>query len=87
VMVTKAGMVTQAWALNDPRFTTLHNLHIGSTEAEVRAALGPPSDTGVNTEFGVKALSYKQFGLWFFIQLNPKFIYYNQVFEIGIMGH
>ncbi|HXX38789.1 MAG TPA: hypothetical protein VEP50_11720 [bacterium] len=86
VLVTKTGMVVRAWVLNDSRFITLHNLHIGSTEAEVRAALGTPTSTSVNAKQGVKALLYNQIGMWFFIQLNQNYNFYNQVFEIGILG-
>jgi hypothetical protein len=87
VVVSKAGQVQRAWALNDTRFTTLHNLHIGSTEAEVRAALGAPSNVGVNSQLGIKVLTYSQIGVWFFIQMDQKYSFYNQVFEIGIMAH
>jgi hypothetical protein len=33
----------------------------------------------------VKTLFYESIGLWFGIQLNQQFAFYNQVFNIGVM--
>jgi len=85
--VTKDGMVDRVWALNDARFTTLKNVHIGSPEAAVRAALGAPSTVAVDDARKNKILVYRQLGIFFYIQLDSKLLFYNQVFEIGIMGH
>ncbi|GEM_PF-1395944 len=84
--VTKAGTIDRIWAVNDPRFVTDKNLHAGSTEAEVRAALGPPSNVIVDNANKNKILYYKSLGLWFFIQLDNRLLYYNQVYEIGVLG-
>jgi len=85
--VTKGGMVDRLWALNDTRFATLKNVHIGSSEAEVRAALGAPSTVAVDNARKNKILIYRQLGIFFYIQLDSKLLFYNQVFEIGVMGH
>ncbi len=86
VRVTKAGTIDRIWAVNDPRFVTDKNLHVGSTEADVRAALGPPSNVIVDDANKNKILYYKSLGLWFFIQLDSRLLYYNQVYEIGVLG-
>jgi hypothetical protein len=86
VRVTKAGTIDRIWAVNDPRFVTDKSLHVGSTEADVRAALGPPSNVIVDDANKNKILYYKSLGLWFFIQLDSRLLYYNQVYEIGVLG-
>lgn len=85
--VAKDGTVDRVWALNDARFTTLKNVHIGSTEAQLRAALGAPSTVAVDDARKNKILIYRQLGIFFYIQLDSKLLFYNQVFEIGVMGH
>ncbi|HLJ62235.1 MAG TPA: serine protease [bacterium] len=86
VQVTKGGTVDRIWAINDGRFTTVKNVHIGSTEAEVRAALGAPSNVAVDDAGKTKTLYYRALGLWFYIQLDRGLLFYNQVYEIGVLG-
>src|SRR5579864_334179 len=83
--VTQNGTVERMWVLNDNRYATREGLHIGSTEVEVRAVLGAPSKVIDNPQTKTRELLYDKLGLWFIIQLNEQFIYYNQVFDIGIM--
>jgi hypothetical protein len=85
--VTKSGIVDRVWALNEARFATLKNVHIGSTEADVRAALGEPSNVSADGAHKSKTLYYRQLGVWFFIQLDRTLLFYNQVYEIGVIGH
>jgi len=67
VHVTKGGTVDRIWAVNDERFTTPKNLHIGSTDAEVRAALSAPSNVAVDDAGKTKPRYYREPGLWFYI--------------------
>src|SRR5579884_3637598 len=82
---SKAGIVVRVWALNDPRYVTDRGLHVGSTEQEVRAAMGDPSAVIPNEQAKTRILRYDALGIWFSIQLDPRYLYYNQVFEIGVM--
>jgi hypothetical protein len=80
------GMVLRAWVLNDERYRTKEGLHIGSTEAEVRAALGNPTAIDINVQGKTRTLIYESLGLWFGIQLDRQFRFYNAVYDIGIMA-
>jgi hypothetical protein len=85
VRATKAGKIYRIWALNDPKYMTRQRLHAGSTEAEVRAALGDPSRVVVDSSGGVKTLRYDSLGIWIDIQLDNRYTFYNSVFSIGVM--
>jgi hypothetical protein len=86
VRTTQAGLVLRAWVLNDERYSTKDGLHVGSTEAEVRAALGNPTRVQVSAQGKTRTLIYESLGLWVSIQLDRQFSFYNTVFDIGIMG-
>jgi hypothetical protein len=84
--VSPAGVVLRVWVLNDQRYRTKEGeLHIGSTEAEVRAALGNPTRVEVNAQGETKILMYESLGLWLSIQLDQQFTFYNTVFDIGVL--
>ena len=85
IAATQNDMILRVWVLNDEKYTTREGLHAGSTEAQVRAILGEPTRTVVNAQAKVKTLFYESIGLWFGIQLNQDFAFYNQVFNIGVM--
>jgi len=85
VRVTPGGVVFKIWTLNDTRYVTRQRLHVGSTEAEVRAALGEPSRMVTNSDLGMKTLLYESQGIWVSIQLDQRYALYNTVFEIGVM--
>jgi hypothetical protein len=85
VRATRTGKVYRVWVLNNGRYTTKEHLHAGSTETEVRAALGNPSRTVIDSHTATKILNYDALGEWFSIQLNPRYSFYNRVFEIGIL--
>lgn len=85
VRVTAAGVVDRIWAFNDAKYTTKDLLRPGSTDAQVRAALGEPSGEDVDSQAKTKTLRYEALGLWFTIQLDPQYKFYNAVFEIGVM--
>jgi hypothetical protein len=77
--------VFRIWILNDPNYVTKERLHAGSTEAQIRAALGEPSQTSTNAELKLKTLRYDSLGIWFSIQLDERYNFYNSVFEMGVM--
>jgi hypothetical protein len=79
------GTVLRVWVLNDDRYRTKEGLHIGSTEAEVRAAVGNPTIIDINVQDKTRTLVYESLGLWFSIQLDQRYKFYNEVFDIGIM--
>jgi hypothetical protein len=85
VRTTQNGTVLRVWVLNDDRYRTKEGLHIGSTEAEVRAAIGAPTLIDINVHDKTRTLVYESLGLWFTIQLDQRYRFYNAVFDIGIM--
>jgi S1-C subfamily serine protease len=82
---SKSGIVVRVWALNDPRYVTDRGLHVGSTEKDVLSVMGPPSRVIPNTQAKTRILRYDALGIWFSIQLDERYLFYNQVFEIGVM--
>ena len=85
VRATKAGMVFRIWTLNDDRYVTKGGLHAGSSEGEILAVLGKPSRVLTDSASKTKILIYDSLGIWFTIQLDKQYKFYNAVFEIGIM--
>jgi len=85
VRTNQNGMVLRVWVLNDARYSTKEGLHVGSTEAEIRAALGAPTRVEVSSQAKTKTLIYEARGLWLNIQLDQQLNFYNTVFDIGIM--
>ncbi len=85
VRTTETGKVYMIWVQNDGRYITKERLHAGSTEAEVRAALGKPSKVTMNSRLAVKTLWYDSLGVWFSIPLDARNTFYNTVYAIGVM--
>jgi hypothetical protein len=85
VRANQSGMVLRVWVLNDARYTIKEGLHVGSGEAEIKAALGAPSRVEVNSQAKTRTLIYEELGLWLNIQLDQQLNFYNTVFEIGVM--
>jgi hypothetical protein len=85
ILTTKLGRVIRIWALNDPQYAIRGHIHAGSTEAEVRAALGNPTNLVINSSGGDKTLRYDSLGIWVGIQLDKRFTFFNQVYEIIVM--
>ena len=86
VGVDVTGTVDRIWALNDARYSTSTRLHVGSTEAQVTAALGNPTQSLFDAQLHLRKLIYEQMGLWFSIQLDQRYGFYNQVFEVGVIA-
>jgi len=79
------GTVLRVWVLNDGRYATKEGLHVGNTEAQVRAVLGDPTRVMVNDRAKVRTLVYDSLGMWFGIQLDQQYDFYDQVFNIGVI--
>jgi hypothetical protein len=86
VRTNSNGMVFWVWVLNDARYSTKEGLHVGSSEAEVKAALGIPTRVEVSTQAKTRTLVYEALGLWLNIQLDRQLNFYNTVFDIGVMS-
>jgi hypothetical protein len=68
---TAEGVVRQIWILNDSGYRTREGLHAGSTDAEVKAALGAHSWTlEVDSKQKSTTLMYEKLGVWFTVQPN-----------------
>ncbi len=86
VRTAQNDTVVRVWVLNDERYRTKEGLHVGSTEAEVRAALGVPTRVEFSSKAKTRTLIYESLGLWFSIQLDQQYNFYNAVFDIGVMA-
>lgn len=86
VGVDVTGAVDRIWVLNDTRYSTSTGLHAGSTEAQVMGASGNPTQSLFDAQLHLRKLIYGQMGLWFSIQLDQRYGFHNQVFEIGVIA-
>jgi len=84
VRATSSGVVYRVWALNDDQYAIADRVHIGSTEADARAALGAPSQVLGDTSSGTKTLTYPSLGLWVTIQTDQRYAFYGRIFELGV---
>jgi SAM-dependent methyltransferase len=84
VRTTGTGKVDMIWVQNDGRYVVKGRLHAGSTEAEVREALGAPSRESINPRPAVKTLWYHSLGVWFSVPLDAEESFYNTVYAIGV---
>jgi S1-C subfamily serine protease len=82
--VTSAGVVYRIWAINDVAYVTNNGLRVGSTEGQVVAKLGKPTRTVLDPRTKTKTLLYPQLGVWFSIQLEPRYTFYNTIYGIGV---
>ncbi len=82
--VSPSGTIYRVWVLNDSEYGIAEGVHVGSTEAEVRAALGAPAQELVDTARAIKTMTYPSLGLWVSIQMDRRYSFYDQVFEIGV---
>ncbi len=84
VRATPAGVIFRAWIVNDPAYAIQDRVHVGTTEADALAALGKPAQVATDQQHGLRTLVYPGLGLWIVIQTDPRYAYYDQVFEIGV---
>ncbi len=85
VRTTETGKILRVWVLNNGSYITNEGLYAGSTEAQVRAALGTPSRVTIDAQARLKTLWYDSRGVWFSLQLDARYTFYNTVFQIGVM--
>jgi hypothetical protein len=85
VRTNQNGMVLLVWILNDARYRTKEGLHVGSSEAEIKAALGVPTRVEDSSQAKTRTLIYEALGVWLNVQLDRRLNFYNTVFDIGIM--
>lgn len=86
VRTTEAGVVRQIWVVNDPAYRTAQGLHAGSTDAEVKAALGAPSWTiAVESSDKSTTLMYETLGLWFTVRPSSSNPARNVVYRIDVL--
>jgi hypothetical protein len=83
--ISDAGVVQRIWVLNDERYKTKEGLHIGNTEAQVRSTLGAPTEVEEDQQQKTRTLRYYGAGVWFIIQLDDRYTFYNAVYDIGVM--
>ncbi len=84
VRTTGTGKVSMIWVLSDRRYITKERLHAGSTEAEVRAALGKASRVTTNPRPAIETLWYDSRGVWFNIDLDARHTFDDTVYTIGV---
>lgn len=86
VRTTEAGVVRQIWVVNDAAYRTAQGLHAGSTDVEVKAALGAPSWTiAVESSDKSTTLMYETLGLWFTVRPSPSNPNRNVVYRIDVL--
>jgi len=85
VRTTPAGKVYVIWVQNDTRYLTRDHLSAGSTETQVRAALGTPSRVSVNSAQAIRTLWYNSRGVWFSFPLDAPRPYNDRIYAIGVM--
>jgi SPOR domain len=83
--VADNGRVDRLFLMNDARYKTLAGLAVGSTEPEVRMALGVPT-IAIDTHSRKEILRYDHLGVGFEIQLDPKSAAYATVVQIDIVA-
>jgi hypothetical protein len=83
-IVGQDGALRQLWVLNDPRYTTREELRAGKTEADILALLREPTRANDVAERGDRVLEYDAQGIWFTINLDANFRYFQNVYEIGV---
>lgn len=83
VTATRTGEVFYVAARNDPAYVTREGLRVGSTEVEVRGVFGEPSRIVIESHINARTLRYTGRGIQFTISLDPTYLFYNTVNEIG----
>lgn len=81
---TRTGEVYRIWVANNTRYATKEGIRVGSSEAEIRVALGEPTKTEENHDDKDMELSYDNLGIVFVINLDPKYTYYKHAYWIEI---
>ncbi len=86
VHVTRGGAVNRVVIMDDARYTTAGGLRTGSTDPDIRAALGAPSSVTVDAASQRAMLRYDELGVWFEIQLDKQAPGYGTAVAIDIVA-
>ncbi len=81
---TRTGEVYRIWVANNTRYATKEGIRVGSSEAEIRVALGEPTKAEEDHDSKDMELSYDNLGVAFTINLDPKYTYYKHVYWVEI---
>ncbi|HEV2283787.1 MAG TPA: hypothetical protein VGX75_15490 [bacterium] len=72
--------------MNDASYVTATGLRVGSSEAEIRAALGPPTAVNIDAKSQRETLRYDDLGAWFEIQLDKQSPAFATVVAIDVLA-
>lgn len=86
VQVSGGNRVDRLSIMNDASYTTAAGLHAGSTEAEIRAALGVPAAVNVDAKSHRETLRYDDLGVWFEIELDKQSPAFATVVAIDVLA-
>lgn len=86
VQVSGGNRVDRLSIMNDASYTTAAGLHVGSTEAEIRAALGAPAAVNVDAKSHRETLRYDNLGVWFEIELDKQSPAFATVVAIDVLA-
>jgi hypothetical protein len=86
VQVSGGNRVDRLSIMNDASYTTAAGLHAGSTEAEIRAALGVPAAVNVDAKSHRETLRYDNLGVWFEIELDKQSPAFATVVAIDVLA-
>lgn len=70
VQLTRGNRVDRLLLMNDASYATSTGLHVGSMEADIRAALGAPASVSVDAKSQRATFRYDTLGIWFEIELD-----------------
>jgi hypothetical protein len=86
VQVSGGNRVDRLSIMNDASYATAAGLHAGSTEAEIRAALGVPAAVNVDAKSHRETLRYDNLGVWFEIELDKQSPAFATVVAIDVLA-
>ncbi|HKX18927.1 MAG TPA: hypothetical protein VJT33_13025 [bacterium] len=85
VRVTQGNRVDRLLLVNDASYATSTGLHVGSMEADIRAALGAPTSVSADAKSEHATLRYDTLGIWFEIELDQQSPALGTVVAIGVV--
>jgi hypothetical protein len=86
VQISSGNRLDRLSIMNDASYMTDAGLRVGSTEAEIRAALGAPVAVNVDAKSQTEILRYDNLGVWFEIQLDKQSPAYATVVRIDVVA-
>ena len=85
VQLTSGNRVNRLLLMNDASYATSTGLHVGSMEADIRAALGAPASVSVDAKSHHATLRYNTLGIWFEIELDRQSPGFGTVVAIDVV--